>query len=470
MQPARNSNRSQQIKVPAFTTPEILFGVIGLVFGILFVFVTPPMQVPDETGHFFWAYKISEGTLLQTSLHATLPQSVLAATRKVESDIPFHPEHKQTIENILASLRIPLDQSNRVDIGFMSAMLYSPILYLPAALAIALGRLLQVPPVALIYIGRLANVMVAVPLTWYAIKIMPIGKWMLFLVALTPMAVFERSSLAADCLTNAVAFLLIGVFFCYALGNTTQLRTKDLAAMLVLSVVVGLCKQSYVLLPGLYLLIPVEKIGDRVKYWLVFAGLMVGTIVPMMIWSTLVRHILIAITHLRPGASIEGQMAFIRAHPWEFALVFLRTFQIDGWDFLREFIGVLGWLDTPLPKSLVIAQLIALILTALIDGNNTLRLSIRAKSIIAAIFLASLALTTIPHYIIWTPVGAALIKGPQGRYFIPIAPLALLLFYNTALAHPRARTLLPLILPTFVCISLMVTIYTLIQRYYVPAL
>ncbi len=43
---------------------EHVFLILGLLFGLAFVFVTPPFQVPDEYNHFFRAYEISQGKLL----------------------------------------------------------------------------------------------------------------------------------------------------------------------------------------------------------------------------------------------------------------------------------------------------------------------------------------------------------------------------------------------------------------------
>ena len=44
--------------------PETKFLKIGLVFGLLFVFIVPPFQVPDEFDHFFKAYLVSKGNFV----------------------------------------------------------------------------------------------------------------------------------------------------------------------------------------------------------------------------------------------------------------------------------------------------------------------------------------------------------------------------------------------------------------------
>ena len=43
--------------------PEKFFLALGLFFGLMFIVLTPPFQVPDETNHFFRAWQVSEGGL-----------------------------------------------------------------------------------------------------------------------------------------------------------------------------------------------------------------------------------------------------------------------------------------------------------------------------------------------------------------------------------------------------------------------
>jgi hypothetical protein len=40
--------------------PTRIFVLFALIFGILFIVVTPPFQVPDEGAHFSRAYQISQ--------------------------------------------------------------------------------------------------------------------------------------------------------------------------------------------------------------------------------------------------------------------------------------------------------------------------------------------------------------------------------------------------------------------------
>ena len=46
-----------------FLTPEKAYLFLGLIFGILFLMITPPFQVPDEPQHFYRAFHVSEGNI-----------------------------------------------------------------------------------------------------------------------------------------------------------------------------------------------------------------------------------------------------------------------------------------------------------------------------------------------------------------------------------------------------------------------
>ena len=47
-------------------------------------------------------------------------------------------------------------------------------------------------------------------------------------------------------------------------------------------------------------------------------------------------------------------------------------------------------------------------------------------------------LLSLSQYVTWTPLGAGLVDGLQGRYFLPVAPVAAILFYNRRLAARAA--------------------------------
>lgn len=44
--------------------PERAFLLLAILLGVVFIFVTPPFEVPDEGAHFYRSYQVSVGRLL----------------------------------------------------------------------------------------------------------------------------------------------------------------------------------------------------------------------------------------------------------------------------------------------------------------------------------------------------------------------------------------------------------------------
>ena len=78
---------------------------------------------------------------------------------------------------------------------------YGPVGYLPQAAGIGLGRLVGAPPLTCFYLARLANLLAAIALLFFAIRLAPFGKQLFVLLALLPMTMFELASVSCDALT-----------------------------------------------------------------------------------------------------------------------------------------------------------------------------------------------------------------------------------------------------------------------------
>ncbi len=97
----------------------------------------------------------------------------------------------------------------------------------------------------------------------------------------------------------------------------------------------------------------------------------------------------------------------------------------------KQDIGKLAWLDTRLPAPLVDGVFLVIVLTALTCGCQAPALSGAQRLLLALVLFASVAWITILLYIMCLPYGSPVVVGTtQGRYFIPLGPLAFLLLAN----------------------------------------
>ena len=172
--------------------------VFGLLFGGSLIFLTPPFSVPDETSHFHRAYHCSQGKIYAYRRGGTtgddLPCS-LAETYLAIIDGAVHDEQFEiSWAKIDKAADIPLDPQRRRFTVFSNTALYSPLPYLPQSAVICCGRLCQLAPLRLFYLARAANLVAYLLLAATAVRLAPIQKWTMALVALIPMSVYSVRS------------------------------------------------------------------------------------------------------------------------------------------------------------------------------------------------------------------------------------------------------------------------------------
>jgi len=405
---------------------------------------------------------VTDSTSVTEKVGAFLPKSLIITVNGVMGNVPFHPEEKQNIHEIFSLLKLPLDPAERSFAEFPNTALYSPLPYIPQASGIALGRIFNFSPLVLVYLGRIFNLSVWILLVYLAIHTTPVSKWLFFLSALMPMSLFQAASLSADCVTNGVSFLLISLFLRYSFGETESIRVADILVLLLCSLFLPLCKQVYFPLLFLFLLIPATKFGTKRNYWITFVLICLMSGATSVLWSSLAKGIYVPFPG-RPAVP-DQQIRFIAADPLHYFTVIARTFIHYGREYAEEFIGVLGCLDTKLPGILIASYLTVLTLAAIADNREDIRIGSKEKLLMVVVFLLSAVLISTSLYLLWTEVGRNIIEGIQGRYFIPIAPLLFLLFYNRKIHFYFRRFDLAILCHTLSVLTC--TLGVLLKRYY----
>ncbi len=453
-------------------SPEYVFLCLGLLLGTLYLLISPPFQIPDEQTHFWRAYQVSEGKLISSKqgdiAGGLIPRSLFVLPEKSGLfEVRFNPKAKITVQQILDAGKIPLEREKKMFVGFSNVVPYPPIPYLPQAIGISFGKVFDAHPLVLMYLGRFSNLCSSLVLVALAIRYIPIQKWTICLIALMPISIAEMASLSADSLTNSLSWLFIALVFHYALLDK-QLKQKDKLIILGVSVALSLVKLSYLPMLALLVLIPYKKIGTKRDYILYLSGVFALVLILAGSWSILVREVYVPETWT--GGNPDEQIKFILSTPLFFISLIFSTLLDKGINYL-QMLGNLGWLDTPLPDYLMRFWWGVLLLVALIDNTENITLSWRQKSIIilviAIVCFAILGLL----YICCTPPGGEYFHT-QGRYFLPIIPLFLILFQNRkfanhlkvkySLVHKSVFTSIPI----FVIISSVIAFSTIINRYY----
>jgi uncharacterized membrane protein len=404
-----------------------IFLLSAMLLGIPLVFLLPPFQAPDEPGHFFRAYQVSEGRWVVPAVNGVcggdLPVSVRAIVQPFVHLI-FRPTQKTTRAVIVQTMNIPLEAGEREFVPF-DQVIYPPVSYLPQALAIRIGRAVGAPPLWLMYFARLANLLCFCALGCASLAIAPAFRRPLMLILVMPMMLFLAASVSGDVLTDSLAMLLC-VMVLRACFDVTVLGRSKMIAIGLVCLALALTKLAYFPLIGLAVLIPSSRFGGGPGKSIFLILLFALTILAELIWITRTAGLH---AQVRPEAEPHQQLAIMLRHPWIFPGVVWRTFLRDGWDLFLGLFGLkLGWLDTKVAGPII--PLYPLILLASLWPNSADPSKPPPRFSATTILLCAggaLAAVVLLNYLFWNPVGDRWIDDLQGRYLIPIAPALIML-------------------------------------------
>ena len=363
--------------------PETLFLIIGLIYGLSFLVINPPLLGVDNEGeHFDKALYLSEGFVIPKILehHAGYYIPEGAYNLEVEFYTLRNLHEKIRIYDILLLLSQPLNDNNKVftdidpippnpitSVSFSAIITYSPIPYLASAFAMIIGKILNFSPIILMYIGRLANLFVWIFFIYMAIRIIPVHKWVLLMLSLMPMTILLGASLSADSFTIAISFLVIAIFSELTFNNDKkEIKLKDIGILFLLMSFLALSKQTYFFLIFLFFLIPVNKFGSMKNMVIIFSIIFFSSFEISIIWNMAVNQFYIP---TYPNVSIPDQTSFILSNPLNFINVLVNTIlSTDIISIITSFVGDFGnnvyyWL-------IVLLYLFMITLTSLLDKTD----------------------------------------------------------------------------------------------------
>lgn len=431
---------------------ESLFVMAAAGFGILYLFVLPPLSAPDEVSHYISAYKLSN--------------QMLGKTATEEHGLVYIREEDQWIEDIYGELSVDgasvedgsvqpdvLGQtlteetyrlihekgwlggeadgnSNENVISNQWTVRTTPLAYVPQALGMTLVRLFGAGSISLLFMGRLMNLAFYVAVTYLAMKRLPFGKEVLFGVALLPMTLHLTGSMSYDTVILGLTFYFTAV--CLDLAyEKEQVRVRDSLTLAAVIFVLGPCKMVYAAVMGLCLLIPVCKFGGWKRYLTAAAVVLAAFVVSMVLVNsqTIVTYATETETYVSWAEEAGYSFAQLLGNPKLVLRLFYNTLVWQAEHYHMTMIGAwLGNVDVVLevPYLAVCWFTISLLLLTLrkpgemiqIRGGQRIWVWVTCFGCAAAILFSML--------LAWTPVSSRIITGVQGRYFLPILPVFLM--------------------------------------------
>jgi uncharacterized membrane protein len=404
--------------------PELIFLFFCLIFGSIFAVISFPFFVPDEESHFYKSFDISQGHIVPESSIITIPNG----THSIVHNYSHMDMSNFKKTKYISDLNKHLNVNNKEKLNIPNIYNYAPVPYLAVAFVIKIGGFFELSPLILMYFGRLINLLIYCIIVYYAIKIIPIQKYSLLLIALIPNTLYEAASLSADSFNIAISFFTIALFLNLALTQT-KIQKKEIFLLSISIICLMLSKQIYALIVLLFFIIPKYKFESMKKRIIYFIYIILPASIAIISWNYLFKTYTLITTPLSSSNSLL-------TNPMNFLTILVNTLiYFNG--YINEFVT---WMPLPkklpllLPKSipsfLICLYLIILIIVSTLNINN-FKLKLKQKTISLMIFLLCSMVIFLLAYG-WIPLGSPIILGVQGRYFTPIAPLLFLIFYNNS--------------------------------------
>lgn len=451
------------------------FAVLALIFGIVIIFITPPMSCPDDDDHFTNVMRIANGDFLPSV------ENGQAGSYLTEDQYNLHIRFSSNVfgYNLLdyATVKELLSTERSETKIFVPMEPINPLSYNAAALGGWIGaNILGIENAYSIYLlARISNLILFIFAVKKALEITPIFKNTMFLIALMPMTVYQCSSLSYDTTIICGSLLLFAyIAKLVSADSSYKIKNSDIVGVAVASLLLFCGKLAYFPLIVILLGISIKKFGNTKRYItcisIVAAAAVIGYLIPAVLMNTATKDAVDTVSE-----NVIAQKEYFMNNLHIIPDIFITTFRARGRFYISSAIGNFGWLDTPLPQAFIIIYLILLILTAIFDACVTsgINLYTRLSSLFvcALIVAATVLIMYLEHSPLVVPVGGLVSEGVQGRYFIPILIFFALGFSNSSLLKFKhsetvcgnASKALPVISAAFLC----VTVLTLFTRYWI---
>lgn len=415
-------------------TPVTFFVTLATIFGIAFLYIFPPMSAPDEIGHFAKAYAFAEGKIIPSYKNVEtnsrkswdkygfyLPDDINDMNEDsigVVLDANLHYNYK-TLEG--EKYKTAVEEFT----GLGGQLNYSFIQYIPQILGVLISKIFTSSAVTSYYFAKIANFIVYIVLVALAIRLFRFSKWAVAMLGLNPMFLELATSASGDSFTNAVSFVFIALLSRFIVDEK-KIEFSQLLVSFVLFIALVQMKATTIAFGLLYFAIPNKKfsIKDKAIYGTIVLVLSVGLYV---LWGKLFPTQQEMYIDFTDG---KAQVQSILRDPLNFLTIIKNTIVTKTGFLLKSYSGQFSALNRNLPFAAVGLYYVLSLIVSFSRDDKKKYSSILQKLNYSVLMLGFVLLTFVALYQIWTPVGSTEIIGLQGRYFIPLTLVALMLCHS----------------------------------------
>ena len=427
-----------------------IFPAAAMGIGLMYMVVLPPLSAPDEVSHYISAYQLSSRLMGRTA-RAEDERVFIRAQDVFIEDLTGVMDYEavedggktavvlgQKLEEgtyrTIKERGLGSTGEDGTVMSYQMPVRTTPLAYVPQAMGIALGRMLGLGGLGLLFLGRLFNLMFFTAMGCLTIRRMPFGREVAAGAALLPMTLHLAASFSYDVMIIALSgyFTAVCLYLAY---KAERVRVRDVAALALVMAVMGPCKMVYGVIAGFCLLIPVRKFGGWGK-WSLSAASVLGAFAAAM--AVVNRRTVSLYTQADQGyVAWAGETGYTFGQLLHSPMLVLKmcynTLAWQGEQLYSGMIGgALGNMDAVLntPYAVILGLTAILVILALRKPGESIFIQWKGRLWIWFLCLMCLGALMFSMLLAWTPVSSNVINGVQGRYLLPLLPIFLLSLKN----------------------------------------
>lgn len=430
------------------TNIQIIFVLLSLCFGLLFIAKVPLLWGTDETFHAMRIYQLTEGHLRSQNLGQTrqqggyggqVPVPLVELVQYVNADqfnndpssIPYGTKNLDNPQAYKELGGIRLWGVPTKSYAFPNTAAYSPAPYLPYIAGMHIAKLMNASIHRTVLLMRLAGLLAYIIIIYYALRLLRQSqfKWIIFTIALLPMSVFQAAIISVDSLTIAMCILLTAMVARYFTADFKITRAQ-IAILFVCAIALPLMKPGYILLGLLPLFLSTKIFATKRVAYGFKAALAASVLLMFAGWGIATKDVASSIALIKPInpgyqhelIDVSQQVHFVVSHPVSYARTVIRNSILNDNRYFTEMFGTLGFNIVTVPGAVIVLEILALLIAVASVGIT--KLSNKGWILLLSVVGCWLLIIT-TLYVSYSSVGAPEISGIQGRYFLPLLPAAM---------------------------------------------
>lgn len=402
------------------------FVLIGFLMGITMTLLTPIHLVTssDDQVHFHKAYTILDGTKSKWSYSGRyFNHLVIGGHGNYRSNEEIRLYKKFLIKNDTKKSTIKLEnQDSNLD--------YNELIYLPFSFGYKIARLFGFNFVNSLYVSKLFNLIFYLAIMFFAIRISPYFKKLIFIIGLLPANIYLASQFSYD--STITAGVMISIASLLKIKSKKKVDLKYLLIFILGIIWASLPKVIYAPLLLLFLLIPNDWFANRKQARIVKIGICILFLVLMSIFVIPVLTSTASGDSRVANTSVSLQLKYILMHPINYIKLLLKEtiYNFDNMFFGFDTFSLMGYLNRN-THIFDLSNFVLLVLILYVTFTDTVEESFLDKKFKIALTILLVMIWCLiwtALYLQWTPVGHNSIEGVQSRYFLPLLFPLLILF------------------------------------------